>query len=51
MKTAVKDLVQPGTDLGFGPEELLQVLDPFEIADDHAPGVAQDVRHHEDLRT
>ena len=36
-------------DFGFAPEEVLQVLDPFEVGDDDAAGVAKDVRDDEDF--
>ena len=35
-------------DFAFVPREGLQVLYPFEITDDHAPGIAQNVRDDQD---
>src|ERR1700694_2482322 len=51
----VEDLVERPRDhvvqLGFAlpllPKERLEVLDPFEVGDDHATGVGDDVRNHE----
>ena len=33
----------------FGPHERLQTLDPFEIGNDHAAGVAENIRNNEEL--
>ncbi len=35
-------------DLFKGPAEVLKVLDPLEVADDHAAGVGEHVRDHHD---
>src|SRR5713101_622795 len=43
------DVVQLRVDLLLLPEERLQVLHPFEVRDDHAPRVGDDVGHHEDV--
>jgi hypothetical protein len=40
--------VQFVVDLGLGPEQLLQVLDPFEVGDNHAARIAQNVGDDED---
>src|ERR1700761_3768284 len=45
----IEHMVQLGHHLRLVPEELLQILHPFEVADHHAPGVAQDIRDDEDL--
>ena len=41
------DLVQLGVDDRLAPVVAVEVLDPLEVADRHATGVAQDVRDHE----
>ena len=46
---AVEDVVFAPHHLLFLPEQLLQILHPFEVADHHAAGIAEDVRDHEDL--
>ena len=45
----VEDLIFAPRHFLFLPEQLLQILHPFEIADHHAAGIAEDVRNHEDL--
>src|ERR1700675_2756413 len=47
VERARDDVVQLRVDLGFLPEVLLQPLDPFEVGDDHAAGVRQDVGEDE----
>src|SRR2546422_1544546 len=42
------DLVQAIPDVLFLPEIFLHILDPFEIRDDHAAGIRQDVRDDKD---
>src|SRR5260370_37013291 len=38
------DALQLAVDLLFGPEEALQVLYPFKVADGHTSGVGEDIR-------
>ena len=45
----LEDAEEAVGDFGFAPEEVLQVLDPFEVGDDDAAGVAKDVRDDEDF--
>ena len=45
------DPVELAVDLILGPEVTGEVLHPFEIADNDAPGVGQDVRNHDDAVT
>ena len=33
----------------FGPKEALQALNPFEIGNNHAAGVAKNIGNHKDL--
>ena len=42
------DLLELGVDDGLAPVVAVEVLDPLEVADGHAAGVAQDVGDHED---
>ena len=41
------DLLELLVDVGLAPVVAVEVLDPLEVADGHAAGVAQDVRDHE----
>ena len=43
---AAHDAFQLAIDLAFGPEEALQVLHPFKVADGDATGVRQDIWHN-----
>src|ERR1700761_1048169 len=44
---AIQHMVELAHNFAFVPEELLEILHPFEVADHHAAGVAQYVRHDE----
>ena len=46
---AIENLIFAPRHFLFFPEQLLQVLHPFEIADHDAAGIAEDVRNQEDL--
>ena len=48
LEGAIHDALQAVVDAVLGPEEALHVLDPLEVADRHAAGVAQDVGDDED---
>src|SRR5487761_548749 len=48
-KRCLENLLEAMVDLGFGPEQLLQVLHPFEIRNDDAARIAQNVGDHEYL--
>ena len=50
LEGAVEDLVFAPRHFLFLPEQLLQILHPFEIADHHAAGIAQDVRNQRKSR-
>src|ERR1700683_838222 len=49
VERATEDAVELVEDFRLGPEEALQVLDPLEVADDDAAGVAEDVGDDEDF--
>src|SRR5216684_5852114 len=48
IKGIVHDVEEALVHFALAPEEALAVLDPFEIADGNAAGVAENVRHCED---
>src|SRR6266852_8574957 len=48
IKGIVHDVEEALVHFALAPEEALAVLDPFEIADSDAPGVAENIRHGED---
>ena len=46
-----KDAVEFAHHLALVPEEALQILHPFEVGDDHAACIAENVGDHKNLRT